>query len=86
MVHSQLRRPTAALALAALLSLIPGSASAAGRPQREPGRMASAKPRVESRRSPGMLSLALLLLEKTGIRIDPNGNGLTTSPDGTDPH
>jgi hypothetical protein len=84
MVRLQLRRAAAALALTSILFLIPGNASAAARPHGDHGRAISAKPQVESRRGPGLLNLALVLLEKMSVKIDPNG--LTTNPDPTDPH
>jgi hypothetical protein len=86
MVRSQLRRAAAALALTSILSLIPGSASAAARPRGDHGRVASMKPRaeVQSRRNPGLLNLVWILLEKMAVKMDPNG--LTNSPDTTDPH
>lgn len=85
MVRSQLRRAVAILVLTSLLSLIPGSAGAAARrPHGDHDRAVPAKPRVESRRSPGVWSLALFFLEKMGVQIDPNG--ITFSPTLDGPH
>jgi hypothetical protein len=83
MVRPQLRRAAAALALTSLLSLVPGSASAAVRPHGEHGRTTtSTKARAESRSS-GLRRLALLFLEKMAVTIDPNGIAISSpNPDG----
>ena len=84
MTRLQVRRSVAAFTLTSILSLIPlASASAAARPRGEHSR----DPRAEIRKEPqtsGIKGLVLLLLEKAGVKMDPNG--LTTYPDSNGPH
>lgn len=84
MTRPQLRRAAAAFTLTSVLSLIPlANAGAATRPRKEHVRA----PRTEARKEAGISGidrLVLLLLEKAGVKMDPNG--LTTNPDPNDPH
>jgi hypothetical protein len=80
----QLRRSVAAFTLTSILSLLPlASVDAAARARGDHGRA----PRIEVRKEPqtsGIKGLVLLLLEKAGVKMDPNG--LVTYPDSNGPH
>jgi|GEM_PF-1764081 len=84
MTRLHLRRSIAAFTLTSILSLIPlASAGAAARPRVNHGRAPRAEARKENQTS-GIKGLVLLLLEKAGVKMDPNG--LVTYPDPNGPH
>jgi hypothetical protein len=84
MTRLHLRRSIAAFTLTSILFLIPlASAAAAARPQGAHGRVPGAEVRRENQPS-GIKRLVLLLLEKAGVKMDPNG--LVTYPDPNGPH
>jgi hypothetical protein len=72
MVHPKLRRALAASALAAAVSLVPAAGANAAVRERAPRAHAAAF-RGEAGAS-WLRDLVIHLLEKAGVRIDPDGN------------
>jgi len=73
MVHPKLRRALAASALAAALSLVPAAGANAAAVRERAPRTHAAAFRGEAGAS-WLRDLVIHLLEKAGVRIDPDGN------------